>query len=77
MSSPDTIVEDSSPSGEFRVLGRAERYSEWVARMERGRDRQAAISRNLGSLTNYKRWAEKVRVTWDEESAAAERHPAK
>jgi hypothetical protein len=76
MSSPDPIVEDSSPSGEFRILGSAERYTEWVARMERGRERQAAISRNLGSLTNYKRWAEKVRVNWDEESAPADRPEA-
>ena len=68
MSSPETNVEDSSPSGEFRVLGGTERCSEWVARMERGGGRQAAISRNLGSLTNYKRWAEKVRVNWDEDT---------
>jgi hypothetical protein len=73
MSNPETAatVEDSSPSGEFRVAGSTERYSEWVARMERGRGRQAAISRNLGSLTNYKRWAEKVRGSWDEETPDA------
>jgi hypothetical protein len=65
MSSPEIPVEDSSPTGELRIPGSTERYADWVARMERGRGRQAAISRNLGSLTNYRNWAEKVRGTWD------------
>ena len=71
MSNPDKPVEDSAVSGEVSVLGNTERYDDWVARTERGRGRQAAISRNLGSLTNYKRWAEKVRVTWDEDTPDA------
>ena len=68
MSNPDKPVEDSAVSGEVSVLGNTERYDDWVARTERGRGRQATISRNLGSLTNYKRWAEKVRVNWDEDT---------
>jgi hypothetical protein len=67
MSSPEIPVEDSSPTGELRIPGSTERYADWVARMERGRGRQAAISRNLGSLSNYRSWAEKVRGSWDAE----------
>ena len=52
MSSPEIPVEDSSPTGELRIPGSTERYADWVARMERGRGRQAAISRNLGSLSS-------------------------
>jgi hypothetical protein len=68
MSSPEIPVEDSSPTGEFRIGG-TELYADWVARVERGRGRQAAISRNLGSLSNYKNWAEKVRGSWDADTA--------
>lgn len=71
MSNPDKPVEDNASGGEVGVLGNTERYDEWVARTERGRGRQAAISRNLGSLTNYKRWADKVRGSWDDETPAA------
>ena len=71
MSNPDKPGEESASGGETGVLGNTERYDEWVARTERGRGRQAAISRNLGSLTNYKRWAEKVRGSWDEETPDA------
>jgi hypothetical protein len=67
MSSPELPVEDSSPTGEIRIPGSTEPYVDWVARMERGRGRQAAISRNLASLANYINWAEKVRGTWDAE----------
>ena len=69
MSSPEIPVEDSSPTGELRIPGSAELYADWVARVERGRGRQAAISRNLGSLSNYKNWAEKVRGSWDADTA--------
>jgi hypothetical protein len=33
--------------------------------MQRGR--QAAITRNLHTWSNYKSWAEKVRSTWEPE----------
>lgn len=73
MSSPELPIEDSSPTGEMRVLAGAERYADWVARVERGQGRRAAISRNLASLANYKHWAEKVRGTWDAEVPPAGR----
>ncbi len=69
MSSPDVSVEDSSPTGEQRIPGTVELYADWVVRVGRGRARQAAISRNLGSLSNYKHWAEKVRGSWDPDTA--------
>ncbi|MEN9705440.1 MAG: hypothetical protein RLZZ393_1319 [Pseudomonadota bacterium] len=67
MSSPETTIPDNSATGEFRILGTSERYTEWVARIERSKGRQAAVSRNLRSLTNYKRWAETVRGNWEDE----------
>jgi hypothetical protein len=57
--------------------GSTERYADWVARVKRGRGRQAAISRNLGNLTNYRNWAEKVRGTWDAEVPPATRRGKK
>lgn len=67
MSIPEIPVEDSSPTGELRMPGTSEHYADWATRMERGRGRQAAISRNLGNLANYKNWADKVRGSWDAE----------
>jgi hypothetical protein len=69
MSSPDISVEDGSPTGEQRIPGTVELYAAWVERTGRGRARQAAISRNLGSLSNYKHWADKVRGSWDPDTA--------
>jgi hypothetical protein len=71
MSSPELPLEDLSSTGEYRLSGSAELYADWVARVERGRGRQAAISRNLGSLSNYKNWADKVRGSWDADTAPA------
>ena len=34
-------------------------------------DRHGAISRKLFSYSNYKSWAEKMRVTWEEEEDVA------
>jgi hypothetical protein len=33
--------------------------------MQRARARQAAITRNLYTWSNYKSWAEQVRGSWD------------
>jgi hypothetical protein len=33
--------------------------------MQRARARQAAITRNLYTWSNYKSWAEQVRSSWD------------
>lgn len=71
MSSPKLPVDDSSPTGEMAIPAGVELYADWLARMERGRGRQAAISRNLGTWSNYKNWADKVRGSWDADTAPA------
>jgi hypothetical protein len=38
---------------------------DWVERMQRARSRQAAISRNLYTWSNYKHWAEQVKGSWE------------
>jgi hypothetical protein len=55
----------SPPSG-------ADAYANWLDRMQRARARQAAITRNLYTWTNYKNWADQVRDSWStsENSAA-------
>ena len=39
-------------------------YAAWLERMQRARQRQAAITRNLYTWSNYKNWADQVRDTW-------------
>ena len=50
-----------SPTGP----GGADAYANWLDRMQRARARQAAITRNLYTWSNYKSWAEQVRGSWD------------
>ena len=38
---------------------------DWVERMQRARSRQAAISRNLHTWSNYKNWADQVKGSWE------------
>jgi hypothetical protein len=70
MSGGDTPVEDTTSSGSRRLPKAAELYAEWMARVQRGRGRHAAISRNLSTWSNYKSWAEKVRGSWESDSDA-------
>lgn len=59
--------DDLTATGEHPALGNAELYAEWAARMQRGRGRHAAISRNLSSWSNYKSWSEKMRQSFEPE----------
>jgi len=43
----------------------AEAYARWLEHMQRSRTRHAAITRNLYTWSNYKSWADKMRVSWD------------
>jgi hypothetical protein len=70
MSSAEKQGEDLSATGERRRPGSTELYSEWAARMQRGRVRHAAISRNLNSWANYKNWSDKVRLSWESDIPA-------
>jgi hypothetical protein len=42
----------------------ADAYATWLDRMQRARARQAAITRNLYTWSNYKSWADQVRDSW-------------
>jgi hypothetical protein len=44
--------------------GGADAYANWLERMQRARARQAAITRNLYTWSNYKNWADQVRDSW-------------
>ncbi|HUL17959.1 MAG TPA: hypothetical protein VLV29_01730 [Steroidobacteraceae bacterium] len=45
--------------------------------MQRARARQAAITRNLYTWSNYKSWAEQVRTSWDASDGTAPNKPKK
>jgi hypothetical protein len=62
--------------------GGADAYATWLDRMQRARARQAAITRNLYTWSNYKSWADQVRDTWQNsdsglKGAAAPPKPSK
>jgi hypothetical protein len=53
---------DPAPTG--NPTGGADAYANWLDRMQRARARQAAITRNLYTWSNYKNWADQVRDSW-------------
>lgn len=62
--------------------GGADAYATWLDRMQRARARQAAITRNLYTWSNYKSWADQVRDSWQNtdsglKTATASPKPAK
>jgi hypothetical protein len=59
------VIDELAVTGERPGPGSTERFADWAARMQRGRGRHAAISRNLNTWSNYKNWSEKVRQSWD------------
>jgi hypothetical protein len=65
MPKTDELTPDTSATAALRILGPTEVYAEWLARRERGRGRQATLSRNLNTLTSYRTWADKVKGNWE------------
>ena len=64
--------------GSGSPTGGADAYASWLDRMQRARARQAAITRNLYTWSNYKSWADQVRDSWqgsDSGSKAATTSP--
>ena len=59
---PGTQRDPAAPAG--TPTGGADAYANWLDRMQRARARQAAITRNLYTWTNYKNWADQVRDSW-------------
>ena len=55
----------AEPAPNANGPGGADAYANWLDRMQRARARQAAITRNLYTWSNYKSWAEQVRGSWD------------
>ena len=69
MSSSDRGRDNASgtqrePAPAASQTGGADAYANWLDRMQRARARQAAITRNLYTWTNYKNWADQVRDSW-------------
>ena len=52
------------PAATSNPTGGADAYANWLERMQRARARQAAITRNLYTWSNYKNWADQVRDSW-------------
>jgi len=68
----NTPVPQREPAPASTPPSGADAYANWLDRMQRARARQAAITRNLYTWTNYKNWADQVRDSWSttENSAA-------
>ena len=47
----------------------ADPYASWLDRMQRARARHAAITKNLYTWSNYKNWADRMRDSFEDESA--------
>jgi hypothetical protein len=64
--SRDDATAGHEPSGQSggSPTGGADAYATWLDRMQRARARQAAITRNLYTWSNYKSWADQVRDSW-------------
>lgn len=45
----------------------ADPYANWLDRMQRGRGRHAAITKNLYTWSNYKTWADKMKGSWSDQ----------
>ncbi|HEY6453139.1 MAG TPA: hypothetical protein VIX87_11130 [Steroidobacteraceae bacterium] len=57
----------AAPEKPSAVSG-AEAYARWLEHMQRTRTRHAAITRNLYTWSNYKSWADKMRIDWKDDS---------
>jgi len=68
MSSSNRSRDDATAAHEPPAQGGptsgADAYATWLDRMQRARARQAAITRNLYTWSNYKNWADQVRDSW-------------
>jgi len=72
---PGTQREPAPAAG--TPTGGADAYANWLDRMQRARARQAAITRNLYTWTNYKNWADQVRDSWSNTDGNAPPNGAK
>ncbi|MGC4029558.1 MAG: hypothetical protein QM696_11835 [Steroidobacteraceae bacterium] len=68
MSNGEIHGDDLATTGERLMPGNSELYADWEARMQRGRGRHAAISRNLSTWSNYKSWSDKMRQSFESDA---------
>jgi hypothetical protein len=67
----DTPAGQRDPATPASPTGGADAYATWLDRMQRARARQAAITRNLYTWSNYKNWADQVRDSWAASDASS------
>jgi hypothetical protein len=70
MDKRDTVAGDKPARKEGSQVPAAagtEPRPRWPDPLQRARGRQAAITRNIYTWSNYKSWADKVRSTWEPE----------
>ena len=68
MPNNDPHRDDLAATGERPGPGSSELFAEWSARVQKGRGRHAAISRNLNTWSNYKVWSDKIRQGWESDA---------
>lgn len=61
---PKTEIADEAQAAKLVAPSGAEAYARWLEHMQRTRTRHAAITRNLYTWSNYKSWADKMRLDW-------------
>ena len=72
---PGTQREPAAPTG--NPTAGTDAYANWLDRMQRARARQAAITRNLYTWSNYKSWADQVRDSWKATDSTGASGPGK
>jgi hypothetical protein len=63
----DESADEASPADKLVAPSGAEAYARWLEHMQRTRTRHAAITRNLYTWSNYKSWADKMRIDWKDD----------
>ena len=72
MSKEDSMIETADEALARKLVppSGAEAYARWLEHMQRTRTRHAAITRNLYTWSNYKSWADKMRIDWKDDGKA-------
>jgi hypothetical protein len=67
---PKIDTAEETLTGKKPAQSGAEAYARWLEHMQRSRTRHAAITRNLYTWSNYKSWADKMRIDWKDDGKA-------
>jgi hypothetical protein len=63
---PPGRTEAGPPSSSKLPPAVADPYESWIEKMQRGRGRHSAITRNLNNFASYKTWADKMKGSFDD-----------